>query len=506
MNDKITIRVLYVEDDEDDYILVRDMLNHVSNVYDYHLEWAQTYQEAIEAFEERSYDLFLFDYHLGHNDDSGLKLLKEAQARKARGPFIFLTGAGNHFVDFEAMRIGAADYLVKDDCSPALLERTLRYNLQQMRHLDALKESNHQLTDFLENASDLIHSVDANGQFLIVNNAWKSFLGYTGQDLETLRIQDIVAEDVREKHLTLLQDIFEGKLSGNIHLQTAFITKDKQRIEVEGSINIRLQNDRPVATREIYHNITELLQIQRRELENEMERTRIATTRRIIADLSHDLRTPISILNTSTYLLGKSTEKEVQERHLTTLSNQLGYIRQLMDRLAETVTQENKAAKELSEIDLNEISHNAYQRIASLFEGKHIKVQTNFDRSIPKIIGDRFQLERAISNVLENALEYTNTNGNVSIKTHFCDATQTIELNIADTGVGIHQDDIPHIFDHFFRGDKSRTNNGHSGLGLAIAKQILEHHNSKIKVTSELGVGSSFTFEFPIQRFKRTLL
>ncbi len=136
-----TIRVLLIEDDEDDYILVRDMLSEVPNAR-YDIEWARTYDQGLEAMEDREHDVCLLDYRLGERD--GLELLYESSGKGYRVPIIFLTGQGNYEVDMEAMRAGASDFLTKGEISLSLLERTIRYAIEQSRVLKNLRESESQ--------------------------------------------------------------------------------------------------------------------------------------------------------------------------------------------------------------------------------------------------------------------------------------------------------------------------------------------------------------------------
>lgn len=497
MIQKTITRVLYVEDDEDDYILVRDMLRHIRNTNIYDVQWASSYQEAIQAFEEKKHDIYLLDYHLGHNDNSGLALLKEAKARKCAGPFIFLTGRGSHNVDLEAMNTGAADYLVKDDCSPVILERAVRYNLQHARNIDTINQAREQFQDFLDNASDLIHSIDQHGAFRFANNAWKEVFQYSSEEIESLRISDIIAPEMRLKHLTLLQDIFSGKLTGNQIIQTVFVTKDGRHIEVEGSINGRIQNDVVIETREIYHNVTEIRQMQRRELEHDLERKKITTMNRIIADLSHDLRTPLSVLNTSTYLLGKSDLNEKSLRYARNIEGQMLYIRQIMDRLHDLVNQQNPSPMRVEDINVVSLCDAIADRLELLFSEKGVSLIKEFHQEQALVNGDRLQIERAISNIVDNALQFTPRGG--SVKITICAKNTDTLIAIEDTGIGITEADLPEVFDYFFRADRSRMSDGHYGLGLAVAKQVIELHHGTICLQSTFGLGTTFTIQLPLK-------
>lgn len=134
----VPIRVLLIEDDEDDYVLIRKLLAPITRVK-YDLEWVPTYQEALEAMDRGHYDVYLLDYYLGER--TGLQLLGEINGRGLDGPVIFLTGRADYEIDIEAMRAGASDYLVKGQINADLLERSIRYAIERRRLEQRLRQS-----------------------------------------------------------------------------------------------------------------------------------------------------------------------------------------------------------------------------------------------------------------------------------------------------------------------------------------------------------------------------
>ncbi len=135
-------KILLVEDDEDDYILVRDLLAR-TNRPSYVLDWKSSYEEGLNDICLRGHDVYLLDYQLGGR--TGLEFLREAAERGCTAPVIFLTGQGDYEVDLEAMRSGAVDFLIKDEISASLLERSIRYALERKRTEEVLRQSESQL-------------------------------------------------------------------------------------------------------------------------------------------------------------------------------------------------------------------------------------------------------------------------------------------------------------------------------------------------------------------------
>ncbi len=132
------IKVLLVEDDEDDYVLVRRLLSTIAGVR-YDLQWASTYEAALAAMSGGRHDVYLIDYQLG--DRTGLELLREIGGKGSAVPAIFLTGHADYGVDMEAMRAGASDYLVKGQINGDLLERSIRYSIERTRLERQLRHS-----------------------------------------------------------------------------------------------------------------------------------------------------------------------------------------------------------------------------------------------------------------------------------------------------------------------------------------------------------------------------
>jgi diguanylate cyclase (GGDEF)-like protein len=129
MNDKM-VKILLVEDDEDDYIMTRDLLSEIDGMH-YELQWVETFDGAVEIIEKMEHDVYLLDYRLGER--TGLELLCRAVKHNCKAPIIMLTGQGDKELDLQAMKSGASDYLVKGQINALLLERSIRYAIERKR-------------------------------------------------------------------------------------------------------------------------------------------------------------------------------------------------------------------------------------------------------------------------------------------------------------------------------------------------------------------------------------
>ena len=142
-----TLKVLLIEHDEDDFVITRDLLNGIED-RDFRLEWISDYSTALEKVQHNEYDVCLTDYQLG--EYNGLELLLAAQDRGCRTPFILFTGQASKRIDVEAMKAGAADFLVKGEITGPLLERSIRYAIERKRVEEKLADAAERLTQLAQ--------------------------------------------------------------------------------------------------------------------------------------------------------------------------------------------------------------------------------------------------------------------------------------------------------------------------------------------------------------------
>lgn len=190
--------VLVIDDDEEDFLMLKDYLHSEDQEWKrYRLDWAPSYEEGKKALLSKMHKVCLLDYRLGIQ--TGLDLLKEMISADCRIPIILLTGYGEHEVDLEAMRIGAADYLIKDKMTPALLERTLRYAIHR-KQMEAQILMQDRLASVGMLASSLAHEI---GTPLGVIRGRAEYLAIQTQDAPPIRknVDIIVSQIDRVTHL-----------------------------------------------------------------------------------------------------------------------------------------------------------------------------------------------------------------------------------------------------------------------------------------------------------------
>ncbi len=227
--------------------------------------------------------------------------------------------------------------------------------------------------------------------------------------------------------------------------------------------------------------------------------------RELVANVSHDLRTPLATLRgyIETLLLKDDTLNPSERKnylhiaisHCERLSKLVGDLLEL----AKLESLEIKVHKEA--FNLGELVQDVIQKFGLQAEEKKVSVQADCEEGLPFVHGDIALIERVLENLIENAINYTLEGSSVSVNLRQ-DGDEVL-VRVSDRGMGIPENEIPHIFDRFYRVDRGRKDAlGHSGLGLAIAKRILEIHDRSIGVTSEPGSGTTMSFSLPM--FKDT--
>jgi two-component system OmpR family sensor kinase len=223
-----------------------------------------------------------------------------------------------------------------------------------------------------------------------------------------------------------------------------------------------------------------------------------AQIRQFSADASHELRTPLTIVRGEIELALRSPKSpEVYRRVLASTLEEVMRLTTIIDNLL-TLAKADQGLYEpiFSEVNLKELGEELFEDSEVLASGKHIKVSFEAPNPIT-IVGDRTRLRQLFLNLIDNAVKYTPEGGRVAI-TVARDNGSAI-FRIADSGIGIPQEDMPKIFNRFYRVDKARSRErGGSGLGLAIAKWIAELHRGSIAVTSAIQKGSVFTVRLPM--------
>jgi len=222
--------------------------------------------------------------------------------------------------------------------------------------------------------------------------------------------------------------------------------------------------------------------------------------KRFIADASHELRTPLTALKTSMEVALRDKKLSLAEAKKVIKGNlsDINGLQSLSNSLLNLANlQSNSQNLVFENVDISQVVKNAYRKILSLAKEKNIKIKLEVKKQ--NIQANKESLEEMMLIFLDNAVKYTPEKGKVTIMTK--KDKDYLTLVVKDTGIGIAKKDIPHIFDRFYRADRSRSKRKVAGygLGLSLAKRIIEIHKGSVSVSSRVGKGTTFTIKLPLK-------
>lgn len=233
-----------------------------------------------------------------------------------------------------------------------------------------------------------------------------------------------------------------------------------------------------------------------------VELHRYRTNRReFLANISHELQTPITYMEGYANALEKELyqSEEEKKQYLQIIQRESSRMSKLVSDLFELSKMEDgKIGLIFEEVDLVEVVENAILRTKMKAQEKGLQLQVNQMHDIPSINADGLRMEQVIINLIENAIRYTES-GFVAIE--LTNKLREVKVIVEDTGIGIPKEDLPFLFERFYRVEKSRSREyGGTGLGLAIVKQLVELQGGSITVKSQIGRGTRFELVFPVAR------
>lgn len=266
-----------------------------------------------------------------------------------------------------------------------------------------------------------------------------------------------------------------------------------------GNYNARIQLSSSGELNELATSFNEMASTIVKNLEE--IKTMDTLRRELVANVSHDLRTPLSTIHgyiETLIIKAESLSKEEREQYLKTILTSTERLRKLVEELFELSKLEAKQTVPHPEpFSISELVQDIGQKYLIHAEKKGITFRCTFPKDLPLIVADIAMIDRVIQNLVDNALKFTPSGGTVGIELRRL--SDAVDVKISDTGYGILPEDIPHIFDRYNKGSqKNVLQNDGAGLGLAIVKKILEVHNLTIDVYSTVNEGTAFSFKLPV--------
>ena len=285
MNSRM-INVLLVDDDEDDYFLTQEYFHELTN-WKFNITWCSTYKDARYHINHFKYDLYLFDFLLG--ESNGIDLIQETCEGGCEEPIILLTGRGDTKIAVEALRLGAADYLIKSELNSEKLERSIRYALERMSVLKALRHSERRYRRIFEESNDFLFISDLSGSIIDCNTSAGRLTGFSEEELTSKNILELIDDPQ-------FISLWNGVSEKNIHdYEVTLLVNDySDKKYCLFSASVEFNDAQPYVQGRI-HDMTARKQTEREKLFSE----KMAVTGRLVRMLAHEVRNPLTNVNLS---------------------------------------------------------------------------------------------------------------------------------------------------------------------------------------------------------------
>jgi signal transduction histidine kinase/CheY-like chemotaxis protein len=510
------IRVLLVEDNPGDAFLVQELLSEVGGLQ-LSVNRVERVAEALEQLAQSRFDAVLLDLSLP--DARGLEAVHRVRSALPEITIVVLSGLADEQTALQAVREGAQDYLIKGRVDGDVIARALRHGLERSRIQVELETQRRALEAQMSLAVEAAQIGLWEWDLTSAKQRWSDeqtrLLGLevgSGRSLaaESPELPPPAAVPFETNHRAFLRAVHPDDRK-RLMTRVRHVLAEGELYEDEFRVVLPNKQERWLAVRgRVYRNymgwpvrmagIT--LDTTQRRLAEEALRQSEARLReinqaqqRFVSDAAHELRAPLTAIQGNLELLYRYPDMPFQDR-MESVSQALKEAQRLGRLVADLLALARgdgglRLKREM--LDLDRVLLEAFEGACHLSHQHHLIHQLEPLR----LEGDRDYLKQLALILLDNALKYTPPGGEVQLT--LSRQGTCAELRVSDTGNGIAAQDLPHVFERFYRADQSRRRDpGGSGLGLSIAKWIVEQHGGEIRLESELGQGTTAIVRLPL--------
>jgi two-component system, OmpR family, phosphate regulon sensor histidine kinase PhoR len=353
---------------------------------------------------------------------------------------------------------------------------------QLKQKISSIEEEHARLQTLLSRMVEGVLAIDKSGRAVFANTAFCNMTGTTLERMKGRGFLEITRNDDLSNYISQLLDETGPDTKQIKFLRSGidqiFSVQASRIYDNTGSLSLILL---------VFHDVTQTQRVEQMRKD-------------FVANVSHELRTPLTAIQGSTEVLldGALRDPIESRRFLEIMDKQLRHIHNLVtDMLKLAAVEEGRWPSRRENTNIDSLIQELIAVIQPLANKKNQILDVSVPADIPAVQVDPFQIYDALMNLLDNAVKYTQKNGRIELKA-FVEGSNLV-ISVADNGSGISKEQLPRIFERFYRVDKSRSREiGGTGLGLSIAKHGIENHGGSISVESELGKGTKFIIRLPM--------
>jgi two-component system sensor histidine kinase ResE len=398
---------------------------------------------------------------------------------------IMLTGADSAISATETLKLGASDYVVKQpdlshlDELPSIIERWIDRRQWQLER-GRLHNERELLQTAIRTAGDAVVMADGDLRVQFFNAAAEKLLGWKAEDVIGKALPWLPPGSEAEA-LELTERARRG--DALVGVETVRQRRDGSLVEVSLTLTAVVADDGTVrAYVGVLRDITERKALERARAD-------------FAAMLTHDIRNPLAVVRGCAEMLGESDLSADHADSVSAIHNAAETIdRLVIDFLMSATIESGNLSLVRSQVAIAELVSTVVDQFSRAATRQQIHLAAEKSGDLGCVDGDRLQLERALGNLINNAIKYTRPGGRVSVGA--LRRNGSVYLHVDDTGPGIHREDLPYVFDKYRRASSTSQSDG-AGLGLYIVRHLVEAHGGTVSVDSAVGRGSTFVVRLP---------
>jgi PAS domain S-box-containing protein len=364
---------------------------------------------------------------------------------------------------------------------------------------EKLRRSNAFLENLLLSAVDCVVAADMSGKIFIFNESATSVFGYTeAEALHTISVKDIYPENIAYQ---VMKDLRSDDYGGKGRLTTYHVNvvaKNGEEIPISLYAHIIYENGREAATIGFFHDLRQRIKI-RKELENTqvqlLQAEKMASLGKLAAGVAHQLNNPLGGITLFAKLMME--EYALPENAQSDLNRILKDAERCRDTVKELLEFTRQTRHLMQPNDINKLLNRTLFLLENQALFQNIRIQKALDEALPSITSDAQQLNHLFMNIILNAAQAMDGNGALTLSTSVLHDKGSVRIQISDTGPGIPQDALSHIFEPFYT---TKEEGQGTGLGLSLAYNIVESHGGRIMAANNPDQGATFVIDLPVNK------